>query len=108
MSMNEYESSSFTIENTLSSVLPQLGKHTIDVLVGQSFERSNWSTGMQMNFEVGAENLNSLVYNGWDYNIPSNYETQYMQGHSGYDNPRQGSIALSSDVPTGTTMRNTC
>ncbi len=93
MSMNEYESSSFTIENTLSYVLPQLGKHTIDVLVGQSFERSNWSTGMQMNFEVGAENLNSLVYNGWDYNIPSNYETKYMKGHSGYDNPRQGNIA---------------
>ncbi|MBQ5577479.1 MAG: SusC/RagA family TonB-linked outer membrane protein, partial [Prevotella sp.] len=93
LSMNQSQSSSFTIENTLSYVLPQLGKHTIDVLVGQSFERSNWSTGMQMNFEVGAENLNSLVYNGWDYNIPSNYETKYMKGHSGYDNPRQGNIA---------------
>ena len=91
MNMNEYESSSFTIENTLSYVLPQLGKHTIDVLVGQSFERSNWSTGMSMNFETGADNLNSLIYNGWDYNIPSNYEK--VTGHSGYDNPRQGNIA---------------
>ena len=93
MSMNQYESSSFTIENTLSYILPKLGKNTIDVLVGQSLERSDWSTGMAYNFEVGADNLNSLVYNGWDYNIPSNYESKYIMGHSGYDNPTQGSIA---------------
>ena len=48
---------------------------------------------MSMNFTVSEENLNSLVRNGWDFNIPSNYETQYMTGHSGYDNPMQGSIA---------------
>jgi outer membrane receptor protein involved in Fe transport len=46
-----------------------------------------------MNFTVSEENLNSLVRNGWDFNIPSNYETQYMTGHSGYDNRMQGSIA---------------
>ena len=93
LSMSESQSSSFTIENTLSYILPKLGKHTIDVLVGQSIERSNWSSGMSMNFTVSEENLNSLVRNGWDFNIPSNYETQYMTGHSGYDNPMQGSIA---------------
>ena len=93
LSMSEGQSSSFTIENTLSYILPKLGKHTIDVLVGQSIERSNWSSGMSMNFTVSEENLNSLVRNGWDFNIPSNYETQYMTGHSGYDNPMQGSIA---------------
>ena len=93
MNMGEYESSSFTLENTLSYVLPKLGKHSIDVLVGQSIERSNWSTGMNMSFTVSEENLNSLVRNGWDYNIPANYETQYMTGHGGYANPMQGSIA---------------
>ena len=93
MNMGEYESSSFTLENTLSYALPKLGKHSIDVLVGQSIERSNWSTGMNMSFTVSEENLNSLVRNGWDYNIPANYETQYMTGHGGYDNPMQGSIA---------------
>jgi TonB-linked SusC/RagA family outer membrane protein len=93
MSMSQSQSSSFTIENTLSYILPKLGKHTIDVLVGQSLERSNWSTGMNMSFEVTEENLNTLVLNGWDYNIPANYETQYMNGHGGYDNPTQGSIA---------------
>ena len=93
MNMGEYESSSFTLENTLSYALPKLGKHSIDVLVGQSIERSNWSTGMNMSFTVSEENLNSLVRNGWDFNIPANYETQYMTGHGGYDNPTQGSIA---------------
>ena len=93
LNMGEYESSSFTLENTLSYVLPKLGKHNIDVLVGQSIERSNWSSGMNMSFTVSEENLNSLVRNGWDFNIPSNYETKFMTGHGGYDNPTQGSIA---------------
>ena len=93
MNMGEYESASFTLENTLSYVLPKLGKHSIDVLVGQSIERSNWSSGMNMSFTVSEDNLNSLVRNGWDFNIPNNYETQYMTGHGGYDNPMQGSIA---------------
>jgi TonB-linked SusC/RagA family outer membrane protein len=93
MTMNASENSSFNMENTLSYILPDLGKHHIDVLVGQSFERSNWSMGMENSFTVGAENLNSLVLNGWDFNIPSNYESQYIVGHSGYDNPRQGNIA---------------
>ena len=93
LSMSQSQSSSFTIENTLSYILPKLGKNTIDILVGQSLERSDWSTGMNMSFEVTEENLNTMVLNGWDYNIPANYETQYMNGHGGYDNPTQGSIA---------------
>ena len=93
LSMSQSQSSSFTIENTLSYILPKLGKNTIDVLVGQSLERSDWSTGMNMSFEVTEDNLNTMVLNGWDYNIPANYETQYMNGHGGYDNPTQGSIA---------------
>jgi len=93
LSMNQGQSSSFTLENTLSYILPKLGKHTIDVLVGQSIERSNWSTGLNMSFEVDEANLNTVVLNGWDYNIPSNYETQYLNGHGGYDSPMQGSIA---------------
>ena len=92
LGMYQNQSSSFSLENTLSYTLPKLGKHNIDLLVGQSLERSNWSTGLSMNFEVNGENLNTLVLNGWDYNIPANYETQYMIGHGGYDNPTQYSI----------------
>jgi len=94
LSMSETQSSSFSLENTLSYILPQLGKHTIDVLVGQSFERSNWSSSMNMSFAVPQQFINSLVLKGWDYNIPSNYkESKYFQGWGGYDNPMQGSIA---------------
>ena len=93
MSMGMNESSSFTLENTLSYVLPKIGKNNIDVMVGQSLERSQWSTGMNMSFTVAEADLNTMVLNGWDYNIPSNYETDKITGHSGYDNPRQGSIA---------------
>lgn len=93
LSMSQNQSSSFSLENTLSYILPKFGKNTIDVLVGQSIERTNWSTGMNMAFEVGGSDLNTLVLNGWDYNIPANYEPQYLTGQSGYDNPMQGSIA---------------
>lgn len=92
LDMGESQSSSFSLENTLSYAMT-FGKHNIDILAGQSIERSNWSSGMSMSFTVGEENLNSLVLNGWDYNIPSNYEGQYITGHSGYDNPVAGSIA---------------
>jgi len=93
MNMSANESASFSMENTLSYALPKLGRHSIDVLVGQSFERSQWSMGLDNTFSVGEDNLNSMIYNGWYYNIPHNYEQQYMTGHDGYDNPTQGSIA---------------
>ena len=91
VSQGAYESSSFTLENTLSYILPKLGKHNIDVLIGQSIERSDWSVGLSMNANADQSLVNSLVLNGWNYAIMSNFET--LQGHSGYDNPTQGSIA---------------
>ena len=91
LNMGEYESASFTLENTLSYALPKIGKNSIDVLVGQSLERSQWSSGMTMSFTSASPS--SLVLNGWDYNIPSNYSSTGLTGHSGYDNPMQGSIA---------------
>ena len=93
MNMSMNESSSFTLENTLSYILPKIGKNNIDVMVGQSIERSQWSTGMNMSFTVSEADLNTMVLNGWDYNIPANYDTDKITGHGGYDNPRQGSIA---------------
>ena len=46
---------------------------------------------MQMVFSDSPENLNSLVYNGWDFTIPSNMAN--MTGYSGEDNPKEGRIA---------------
>lgn len=91
LSQSSYQSSSLSVENTISYVLPTFGKHNIDVLIGQSIEKSNWSTGMSMAFSDSPDNLNSLVLNGWDFTIPSNMSN--MTGYSGYDNPKQGTIA---------------
>ncbi|MDE6741258.1 MAG: TonB-dependent receptor [Muribaculaceae bacterium] len=93
MNMNATQSSSLSFENTISYVLPTFGKNNIDVLVGQSIEKSNWATNMSMTFKDNpeSENFNSLVLNGWDFAIPSNMTT--MTGYSGYDNPMEGRIA---------------
>ena len=93
VSQNNSQSSSFTIENTISYTLPQLGKHSIDVLVGQSLERSDWSTGLNVGATVTGENLNSLVLKGWNYNTIANYDYAFHSSSGGWDTPSQGSIA---------------
>jgi len=93
VNQSNWQSSSFTLENTLAYILPAFGKHTIDVLVGQSIERSDWSTGLNVSGTVTAENLNSLVLKGWNYNTIANYDYAYHSASGGYDYPRQGSIA---------------
>ena len=91
LSQGSYQSSSMSLENTISYVLPSFGNNNIDVLIGQSIEKSNWATGMSMAFSDSPADLNSLVLNGWDFTIPSNMSN--MTGYSGYDSPKQGSIA---------------
>ena len=93
LNMYASESASYSMENTLSYVLPQIGKHNIDVLIGQSIERSQWSMRLENNYSVGVDGLNSLIFKGWNYFIPANYEMGTETGHGGYDNPVQGSIA---------------
>ena len=93
VNQSDWQSSSFTIENTLSYVLPTLGKHNIDVLIGQSIERSNWSSGLNVGATVTEENLNSLVLKGWNYNTIANYDYAFHSSSGGYDTPMQGSIA---------------
>ena len=93
VNQSDWQSSSFTIENTLAYVLPQLGKHTIDVLIGQSIERSDWSTGLNVSATVTEENLNSLVLKGWNYNTIANYDYAFHSASGGYDTPSQGTIA---------------
>lgn len=91
LQQNSNQSSSMSIENTISYVLPSFGNHNIDVLIGQSVEMTNWSTEMKMAFSDSPDNLNSLVLNGWDFTIPSNMAN--MTGYSGYDSPKEGRIA---------------
>ena len=91
LTQSQSSSSSMTLENTLSYALPQLGKHNMDVMVGQSFERSNWSSNLSMTASDGSGNVNSLVLKGWDYAVMSNFKN--ITGFSGTDTPEQGSIA---------------
>ena len=90
VNQSDWQSSSFTIENTLSYVLPTFGKHNIDVLIGQSIERSNWSSGLNVGATVTEENLNSLVLKGWNYNTIANYDYAFHSSSGGYDTPMQG------------------
>ena len=93
ISQSNWQSSSFLMDNTLSYILPKIGKNTIDVLIGQSFERSDWSTGLNVSATVTEENLNSLILKGWNYNTITNYDYAYHSASGGYDYPSQGSIA---------------
>lgn len=91
LSQSQSQSSSLTFENTISYVLPEFKGHNIDVLVGQSIEKSNWSTSLSMSASDSADQLNSLVLNGWDYAVMSNFSN--ITGYSGTDSPGNGSIA---------------
>lgn len=91
LSQSQNQSSSLNFENTLSYTLPMLGSNAIDVMVGQSYEKSKWSSGLSMQASDGSDNVNSLVLNGWDYSVMSNFSN--ITGYSGYDTPEQGSIA---------------
>ncbi len=91
LTQTQSSSSSLTFENTLSYFLPQLGKHNIDVMIGQSIERSNWSSSLSMTASDSSDSVNSLVLNGWDYAIMSNFSN--ITGYSGTDSPGQGNIA---------------
>lgn len=93
LTQNSHQNSSLQFENTISYKVPEFAKNNIDVLIGQSIEKSNWSTGMEMAMSSDPEHLNSLVFKGWNYTIPSNFETNQIKGHSGYDTPKQGNMA---------------
>jgi TonB-linked SusC/RagA family outer membrane protein len=91
MEQNQQQSSSMSVENTITYTLPEFAKNNIDVMIGQSVEMSKWDTRMSMTFSQSPDDLNSLVLNGWNFTIPSNMAG--MTGYSGYDNPREGRIA---------------
>ena len=88
---SEFQSSSMTIENTLTYTFPKLGKHQFDIMIGQSYEKSNWSFGMEMTASDGEDAVNSLVTKGFDYAVMSNMAN--ITGYTGYANPKQGTLA---------------
>lgn len=91
LTQSQGSSSSLTLENTLSYFLPKIGRHSMDVMVGQSIERSNWDAQLSMTASDGSENVSSLVLKGWDYAVMSNFAN--ITGYRGSDNPGRGNIA---------------
>lgn len=91
LEQKQSSSSSMTLENTLSYALPRFGKHSMDILVGQSFERSNWDSSLSMTASDASGNVNSLVLKGWEYAVMSNFAN--VTGYSGTDIPSKGNIA---------------
>ena len=91
VSQSQSSSSSLTLENTITYTLPKLGKHAVDVMVGQSFERSNWSSGISMTASDASASVSSLVPQGFNFAVMSNMSN--VTGYSGYDTPGAGSIA---------------
>ena len=91
LQVGQSQSSSITVENTLSYILPDLGENHIDVLVGQSIEKSAWSASLSVTASDGKDNVNSLVLNGFKYAQLSNFSN--ITGYSGDGNEGQGSIA---------------
>lgn len=91
LEQKQSSSSSMTLENTLSYALPRFGKHNMDILVGQSFERSNWDSSLSMTASDASGNVNSLVLKGWEYAVMSNFAN--VTGYSGTDIPSKGNIA---------------
>lgn len=91
LQQSQSASSSLAFDNTITYTLPELNGHNIDVMVGQSLEKSNWSTSLSMQARDASGNVNSLVLNGWNYAVMSNFSN--IVGYSGTDTPGQGSIA---------------
>lgn len=91
LEQSQSSNSSMTFENTLSYILPKLGKHNMDIMVGQSMEKSNWDSSLKMTASDASGNVSSLVLKGWDYAVMSNFAN--ITGYSGTDTPSQGNIA---------------
>ncbi len=91
LNVGQDQGSSVTVENTLSYTLPELAGNHIDLLVGQSIEKTAWSTSLSMTASDASENVNSLVLNGFDYAQMSNFSN--ITGYSGNGSEGQGNLA---------------
>lgn len=75
---------SLSFDNTLTYTLPQLAKNNIDVMVGQSFERTEFGYSLGITTSVGEGSQNTLLNRGFAYAWPSNYTADDITGFYGY------------------------
>ena len=73
---------SWSVDNTLSYVLPMLGKHAIDVMIGQSFEKTQWGQSLSVGVQALEGKEKSMVHNPI-YAWPSNFAADQVTSFSG-------------------------
>ena len=73
---------SFSVENTLTYVLPVFAKNAFDVMIGQSYETNKWGQSLAVETQAleGAEK--SMVHDP-TYQWPSNYSAEQIKSFSG-------------------------
>ena len=76
------DGSSFSIDNTLSYTLPMIGKNAFDVMIGQSFERTDWGQSLSVGVQALEGNEKSMVHDPI-YAWPSNFAADQISSFSG-------------------------
>ena len=73
---------SFSVDNTLSYTLPMIGKNAFDVMIGQSFERTDWGQSISVGTQANEGSEKSMVHNPI-YMWPSNFASSQVSSFSG-------------------------
>ena len=76
------DGSSFSVDNTLSYQLPMLGKNSIDVMIGQSFEKNQWGQSLSVGVKAKEGEEKSMIHNG-TFAWPSNFSASQISSFSG-------------------------
>lgn len=86
MQQTASESGSYMFNNTITYKLPEFGKHSFDVMLGQEYQKSDWSQniGVTTSTTESSSNFNTLLTNGFDYAWLSNYSVNDITGFYGY------------------------
>ena len=86
MQQTASESGSYMFNNTISYKLPEFGKHSFDVMLGQEYQKSDWSQniGVTTSTTESSSNFNTLLTNGFNYAWLSNYSVNDITGFYGY------------------------
>ena len=82
VSLSSSDGGSFSVDNTLTYVLPVLAKNAIDVMIGQSFEKTQWGQSLSVGTQALEGEEKSMVHQGI-YAWPSNFSASQISSFSG-------------------------
>ncbi|MBO7578680.1 MAG: TonB-dependent receptor [Prevotella sp.] len=82
VSQNSSDGGSFSVDNTLTYVLPVFAKNAFDVMIGQSFEKTQWGQSLSVSTKAPEGTEKSMVHQGI-YQWPSNYAASQISSFGG-------------------------